>query len=159
MHQITRGSGKPILLIHGLGSSWRAWQPILDDLAKERSVIAIDLPGHGATPAEQDSGTFEGLVSSVERYLVTNDLIGIDVVGSSMGARIVLELARKGKVGNVIALDPGGFWRGWERRFFSTTIGLSASLLRLLRQCRCALRFAGSAVRKTQRPVARAGMH
>lgn len=45
MHQIIRGSGKPILLIHGLGSSSRAWQPILDDLATERSVIAIDLPG------------------------------------------------------------------------------------------------------------------
>lgn len=133
MHQITRGSGKPILLIHGLGSSWRAWQPILDDLATERSVIAVDLPGHGATPAEQDSGTFEGLVGSVERYLVTNDLLGIDVVGSSMGARIVLELARRGKVGNVVALDPGGFWRGWERLFFRTTIGLSARLLRVLR--------------------------
>ena len=133
MHQITRGSGKPLLLIHGLGSSWRAWRPILDDLAAERSVIAIDLPGHGATPAEQDSGTFKGLVDSVERYLVANDLVGIDVVGSSMGARIVLELARRGKVGNVVALDPGGFWRGWERPFFRTTIGLSARLLRVLR--------------------------
>jgi pimeloyl-ACP methyl ester carboxylesterase len=133
MHQITRGSGKPLLLIHGLGSSWRSWQPILDGLAVERSVIAIDLPGHGATPAEQDSGSFEGLVGSVERYLVTNDLVGIDVVGSSMGARIVLELARRGKVGNVVALDPGGFWRGWERAFFRTTIGLSAQLLRVLR--------------------------
>jgi len=133
MHQITRGSGKPLLLIHGLGSSWRAWRLILDDLAKERSVIAIDLPGHGATPAEQDSGTFSGLVDSVERYLVANDLVGIDVAGSSLGARIVLELARRGKVGNVVALDPGGFWRGWERPFFRTTIGLSGRLLRALR--------------------------
>jgi pimeloyl-ACP methyl ester carboxylesterase len=106
---------------------------ILDDLAAERSVIAIDLPGHGATPAERDSGTFEGLVGSVERYLAANDLTGIDVVGSSIGARIVLELARRGKVGNVVALDPGGFWRGWERSFFRTTIGLSARLLRVLR--------------------------
>jgi pimeloyl-ACP methyl ester carboxylesterase len=133
MHQITRGAGKPLLLIHGLGSSWRGWSPILDDLATERTVIAIDLPGHGATPAEQDSGTFEGLVRSVERYLVANDLVGIDAVGSSLGARIVLELTRRGKVGNVVALDPGGFWRGWERGFFRTTIGLSARLLRILR--------------------------
>ncbi|MHA6723951.1 alpha/beta fold hydrolase [Sphingomonas sp. RS2018] len=133
MHQINRGAGKPLLLIHGLGSSWRAWQPILDGLATERSVLAIDLPGHGATPAEQDSGTFAGLVDSVERYLVDNDLVGVDVVGSSMGARIVLELARRGKVGNVVALDPGGFWRGWERSFFRVTIGLSAKLLRVLR--------------------------
>lgn len=133
MHQINRGSGKPLLLIHGLGSSLRAWNPILDDLATERSVIAIDLPGHGATPAETDSGTFSGLVGSVERFLVANDLVGVDVVGSSMGARIVLELARRGKVGNVVALDPGGFWRGWERSFFRITIGLSAQLLRVLR--------------------------
>lgn len=62
MHQVTRGAGKQLLLIHGLGSSWRAWQPILDGLAAERSVVAIDLPGHGATPAEHDSGTFAGLV-------------------------------------------------------------------------------------------------
>lgn len=133
MHQTTRGSGEPLLLIHGLGSSWRGWQPVLDALAAERTIIAIDLPGHGATPSGPDSGTFDGLVGSVERYLVENDLVGIDVVGSSMGARIVLELARRGTVGNVVALDPGGFWRGWERSFFRVTIGLSARLLRLLR--------------------------
>lgn len=133
MHQVTCGTGKPLLLIHGLGSSWRAWQPILDTLAAKRMVIAIDLPGHGETPAERDSGTFDGLVGSVEHYLVANDLVGVDVVGSSMGARIVLELARRGRVGHVVALDPGGFWRGWERAFFRTTIGLSAKLLRVLR--------------------------
>lgn len=133
MHFIERGSGKPLLLIHGLGSSWRAWQPILNDLAAERSIIAIDLPGHGSTPARPDSGTFEGLVASVERFLVETDRVGVDAVGSSMGARIVLELARRGKVGNVVALDPGGFWRGWERSFFRISIGLSARLLRTLR--------------------------
>ena len=133
MNHVIRGTGKQLLLIHGLGSSWRAWQPILDTLAAHRTVIAIDLPGHGATPPEPDSGTFDGLVGSVERYLVANDLIGVDVVGSSMGARIVLELARRGRVGAVVALDPGGFWRGWERQFFRTTIGLSAKLLRVLR--------------------------
>jgi pimeloyl-ACP methyl ester carboxylesterase len=50
-----------------------------------------------------------------------------------MGARIVLELARRGVVGNVVALDPGGFWRGWERTFFKTTIGVSGRLLRAIR--------------------------
>lgn len=133
MHQIARGTGKPLLLIHGLGSSWRGWLPILEALAAERSVIAIDLPGHGASPAEPDSGTFVGLVGSVERYLAANDLIGIDAVGSSLGGRIVLELARRGRVGNVVALDPGGFWSGWERGFFRVTIGLSARLLRVFR--------------------------
>ena len=50
-----------------------------------------------------------------------------------MGARIVLERARRGGTGAVVALDPGGFWSGWERGFFKTTIGVSVKLLRALR--------------------------
>ena len=127
------GTGPKLLLVHGLGGSWQWWSTILEPLGAHRNVIAIDLPGHGATPAEHDSGTFDGLVGSVQRYIADNGLSGIDVVGSSMGARIVLELARRGGVGNVVALDPGGFWRGWERTFFKTTIGLSGRLLRAIR--------------------------
>lgn len=133
MHHVQRGAGRKLLLVHSLGGSWQSWTTILDKLSAHRTVIAIDLPGHGATPAEADSGTFIGLVGSVERYIAANGLTGIDVVGSSMGARIVLELARCGNVGNVVALDPGGFWRGWERTFFKVTIGLSGRLLRAIR--------------------------
>ncbi len=49
-----------------------------------------------------------------------------------MGARLVLELARRGVVGATVSLDPGGFWHGWERAFFASSIGLSIRLVRLL---------------------------
>ena len=133
MHHIERGAGRKLLLIHGVGGSWRSWNTILAELSAHRTVIAIDLPGHGSSPAHNDSGTFLGLVGSVQSYIADNGLAGVDVVGSSMGARIVLELARRGAVGNVVALDPGGFWRGWERAFFRITIGASAVLLRAIR--------------------------
>lgn len=133
MHFVQSGAGQKLLLIHGLGGSWQSWNTILSPLSAQRTVIAIDLPGHGASPAESESGTFNALVASVERFISERGLVGIDVVGSSMGARIVLELARRGKVGNVVALDPGGFWRGWERTFFKVTIGMSGRLLRALR--------------------------
>jgi pimeloyl-ACP methyl ester carboxylesterase len=55
------------------------------------------------------------------------------MVGSSMGARLVLELARRGHGGAVVALDPGGFWLAWERTFFRTTIAASIRLIRALR--------------------------
>lgn len=132
MFEVQRGTGRKLLLIHGLGGSWQSWNNILEPLSAERTVIAIDLPGHGATPVEPDSGTLTGLVASVERYIADNGLDGVDVVGSSMGARIVLELSRRGRVGNVVALDPGGFWRGWERTFFKTTIGVSGRLVRAI---------------------------
>lgn len=133
MNEVRRGSGRKLLLVHGLGGSWKSWSTVLGPLSAERTVIAIDLPGHGATPAETDSGTFDGLVGSLERYISDKGLDGVDVVGSSMGARIVLELARRGRVGNVVALDPGGFWRGWERTFFRATIGVSGRLLKAIR--------------------------
>ncbi|WP_240625624.1 alpha/beta fold hydrolase [Spirosoma pollinicola] len=39
-----RGSGKPLLLLHGIGSSLKTWDLILDELATQRDVIALDLP-------------------------------------------------------------------------------------------------------------------
>lgn len=133
MHHTRSGRGKPILLIHGLGGSHRSWDTILAPLAKEREVIAVDLPGHGQSLAEADHGTFAGLARSVEDWLVTEGLQRIDMVGSSMGARLVLEMARRGRAGAVVALDPGGFWQGWERTFFRTTITASIALVRALR--------------------------
>lgn len=142
-----RGRGRKLLLIHGLGGSWRSWSPLLDELAATREVIAIDLPGHGMSPARADSGTFEGLSDSLERYIDEQGLRGIDMVGASLGGRLVLELARRGGVGDVVALDPGGFWRGWERTYFRWTLTASLRLLRLLQSQLSAL--SASAVGRT----------
>jgi pimeloyl-ACP methyl ester carboxylesterase len=127
------GRGKPLLMIHGLGGSLRSWDTIANALATERRLLLFDLPGHGAEPREDDSGTFAGLTRSVSELIADNGLRGVDVVGSSMGARLVLELARRGLIGNGVALDPGGFWQGWERTFLRTTLSTSVNLLRLLR--------------------------
>ena len=127
---IRKGAGRPLLLVHGLGGSWRSWTTILPALSETREVIALDLPGHGATPGDTSSSTFTGLADSVEAFIGEQGLDGIDIVGSSLGARIVLEMARRGKVGATIALDPGGFWRGWERTYFRSTLLASIRLVR-----------------------------
>jgi pimeloyl-ACP methyl ester carboxylesterase len=130
---VRRGAGKPLLLIHGIGGSWRSWQTILDDLALERDVIAVDLPGHGDTPALRDETTIATLADAITEFLDENNLTGIDAAGSSMGARLVLELARRGGVlGGVISLDPGGFWQGWQVPYFYHSINLSIKLVRSL---------------------------
>ena len=105
----------------------------MPSLSREREIIAIDLPGHGQTPQEADSHTFAGLARSLDDWLEGQDLADVDMVGSSMGARLVLEMARRGRAGAVVALDPGGFWQGWERTFFRTTLAASIRLVRSLR--------------------------
>ena len=134
MHHVRRGAGKPLLLIHGLGGTWQSWHPILDDLAAHREVIAVDLPGFGQTPRLAGETSMHTLADEMSKFINANGLAGVDTVGSSMGARLVLELARRGGVvGTVVSLDPGGFWQGWQRHAFYSSIYLSIRLLRLLR--------------------------
>ena len=80
-----------------------------------------------------DSGTFDGLARSLEEWLETENLAGVDMVGSSLGGRLVLEMVRRGRAGATVALHPGGFWQGWERTFFKTTIAASIALVRALK--------------------------
>jgi pimeloyl-ACP methyl ester carboxylesterase len=132
LHSVRRGSGKPLLLVHGLGSSRWAWSLITLALAEERETVAVDLPGHGETPAEEDSGTFAGQLRSLEAFLDAEGLAGVDMVGSSMGGRMVLELARRGRAGAAVALDPGGFWAGWERQYTYGSLVAMRTLLRTI---------------------------
>ncbi|WP_324806795.1 alpha/beta fold hydrolase [Sphingomonas sp. LY29] len=127
------GTGRPLLMVHGLGGSRRSWDVIATQLGSQRELLLFDLPGHGASPAEADSGTFAGLARSLNDLIEREGLRGVDMVGSSLGARLVLEMARRGIAGNVVALDPGGFWQGWERTFFRSTLAASIRLLRGLR--------------------------
>ncbi len=133
MNYIRRGAGKPLLLIHGIGGSWRSWQTILDGLAAEREVIAVDLPGFGDTPPLDGEVSIATLSDAVTSFVNENNLNGVDTVGSSMGARLVLELARRGGVlGGVVSLNPGGFWQGWQIPAFYHSVNLSIKLVRRL---------------------------
>jgi pimeloyl-ACP methyl ester carboxylesterase len=119
-------------MIHGLGGTVRSWDTILPALSRSREVILVDMPGHGRSPALPGRQSIAAFADAIEAHIANKGLAGVDLVGSSVGARLVLELARRGVGGNVVALDPGGFWRGWERGFFATTIGGSIRLVRLL---------------------------
>jgi pimeloyl-ACP methyl ester carboxylesterase len=109
------------------------WDLIFDELATQRDVIALDLPGFGRSPALVGEVSIPTLADAVTEFLTQHQLLGIDVVGNSMGARLVLELARRGKVvGAVVSLDPGGFWQGWQVAYFYHSVRLSAQVSKLL---------------------------
>lgn len=95
-------------------------------------MIAVDLPGFGETPALAGEVSIATLADALEGFLSVHDLDGVEVVGSSMGARLVLELARRGRVGAAVALDPGGFWTARQRRVFGASVGASVRLVRAL---------------------------
>lgn len=119
-------------MVHGLGGSVRSWDLIAPLLSDTRELVVIDLPGHGRSPAIPGRQTISAFADEISKFIDANELSGVDLAGSSVGARLVLELSRRGVGGHCVALDPGGFWRGWETTFFRTTIAVSIRLVRLL---------------------------
>ena len=135
------------MLVHGLGGRRSSWDPVLAGLAAARSVVTVDLPGHGTSPVLPGTVTLERLVDELRAFLEQQGLSDADLVGSSMGARMVLELARQGIGRHVVALDPGGFWSPVEKRVFGTSVQASFALVKALRPALPVL--AGSAAGRT----------
>ena len=107
----TIGRGRPLILLHGIGLSWRSWEPVLELLARTREVRAIDLPGFGDSPTLRDRRpTVEALADAVATWAGE----GVDVAGNSLGGGIALELARRGWATSACAFSPIGFEAGWE---------------------------------------------
>ncbi|WP_426011308.1 alpha/beta fold hydrolase [Caulobacter sp. DWR2-3-1b2] len=130
LHFERMGVGPPLLMVHGLGGSIRSWDTIAPTLSLSRELILIDMPGHGESPPVPGRQTMSAFADALTDFIDRERLGAVDLVGSSVGARLVLELSRRGVGRHCVALDPGGFWRGWETRFFQTTILASIRLVR-----------------------------
>ncbi|GAA4929016.1 alpha/beta fold hydrolase [Streptomyces coeruleoprunus] len=118
------GAGEPLLLLHGIGHHWQAWQPVLDILATEREVIAVDLPGFGASPALPDGLAYDlsTVVPVLAALCEALDIERPHVAGNSLGGLLALELGREKLVRSVTALSPAGFWTESERRYAFGTL-------------------------------------
>ena len=127
------GSGEPLVLIHGFASFRGSWRPVLPMLEAEREVIALDLPGFGASPADVEHPTPARLAQAVAAFM---DELGLDtphVAGISMGGWITLELNKMGRTRSACAICPAGFWNRWERAFCKGSLRNTRLNLRLAR--------------------------
>jgi pimeloyl-ACP methyl ester carboxylesterase len=134
LNHFRRGAGPPLVLIHGIGSQWPAWKPVLDRLAAQREVIALDLPGFGAS-APLPSGvtpTIEALADSVMELLEALEVSRPHAAGNSMGGWIALELARRGVTASATALSPAGFWNRREAAYSRASLRLTVRVARVL---------------------------
>jgi pimeloyl-ACP methyl ester carboxylesterase len=110
------GAGDPLVLIHGLGHTWRGWRPMLPLLEESFDVLAVDLPGFGYSPplpAGVESSP-EHLADAVERAMDAAGFSTAHLAGNSLGGWISLELARRGRATTVTAISPAGLAWGRE---------------------------------------------
>ncbi len=107
------GSGEPLVLIHGLGGSKRVWMPVIDRLADEREVIAVDMPGFGNSPPLADgvAPSAANLGAAVSAHCAALGIERPNVAGNSLGGWAALEIAKAGGAATVCAISPAGLWR------------------------------------------------
>jgi pimeloyl-ACP methyl ester carboxylesterase len=127
------GSGEPLVLLHGIGSRWQVWEPVLPVLSAAREVIALDLPGFGASPAP-GPGVAPGVPSLtrlVTEFLDGQGLEAPHVAGNSLGGWLALELARAGRARSATALSPAGFWTPAEAMYARSSLFMAVRAARL----------------------------
>ena len=131
------GSGAPLVLLHGIGMSRRAWDPVIPLLARHFDVIAVDLPGFGESRLPGDGRCDAGSLATAVGELL--DELGVDepfLAGNSLGGWVALELAAQRPVSGMTLLSPAGVWREWSPRY-----------------CRISLRAARWMSRRLARPL------
>ncbi|MBS8264130.1 alpha/beta fold hydrolase [Mesobacillus boroniphilus] len=87
------GKGNRIVLIHGFAGSKQYWGKIIPQLADEHRVIALDLPGHGASGLEKDKNSIEDMAETVKELLDQLELDQVTMFGHSLGGYITLAFA------------------------------------------------------------------
>jgi len=111
---VRAGEGPPLLLLHSLGGSLVQWSPVMDLLAAEHEIVAVDMPGFGDSP-ELPSGVEPRAANLATAALDFFASLGIEgkpaVAGISLGGWTAIECARQKGVTAVVALCPAGFWK------------------------------------------------
>lgn len=150
LNHVRAGEGEPLLLVHSLGGSLVMWNPVLELLAAEREVIAVDMPGFGGSPPLPD-GADPSAANLAHAVIGFYDTLGIEgdphVAGISLGGWVAIEAARMGRARSAVGLCSAGFWREpmAPRRWIRTRIAariaapLAPLLLRSERVKRAAL--------------------
>jgi pimeloyl-ACP methyl ester carboxylesterase len=101
----------PIVLVHGLGGSWRSWGSVPERLAETYRVAAVDLPGFGRSrPLPGRAFPLDGVAARLAEAL---DALGIDehlLVGHSLGGGVSIAYAseRPQRVSGLVLVAPAG---------------------------------------------------
>ncbi|HEV8332225.1 MAG TPA: alpha/beta hydrolase [Steroidobacteraceae bacterium] len=133
LRYIVTGQGDPVLLLHGFGQSSQMWRPLMRELSKDHTVIAVDLRGAGQSDAPADGYLKSEMARDVHALMSGLGYSKVSVVGHDIGMMVAYAYAAQfphevQKIVLMEALLPGvGEWTRiwprdqWHLRFFGKT--------------------------------------
>ncbi len=131
-HVQCAGDGPVALLLHGTGAASHSWRGLLPALAREFTVVAPDLPGHGFTGRGRDACySLPGMARAVAALLQALALSPRLAVGHSAGAALALRMVLDGRISPDAVVSINGAllpFRGLPGQLFSPAARLLARL-------------------------------
>ena len=119
LNVIRRGSGSPIVFLHGMGMSASTWDAVAERLADRHTALAVDLPGHGSSPCPDDDDAFtrDAALADLDDVLSSLNELPV-IVGHSLGGYLALAHAatRPDASLGIIVLNTGPGFRDPEKR-------------------------------------------
>lgn len=140
IHLLIQGTGpETVVLLHGFGGDAENWRFVMTDLAQERTVVAVDLPGHGGSTKNVGDGTVDELVDDVSAAIQGLGITRTHVVGHSLGGLVASRLADRDpeRVASLVLIAPAGVGGAINTTFLDGFIAASSrrevkAVLRLL---------------------------
>src|ERR1044072_5660812 len=87
------GKGPVLLLVHGMGGTFRNWEEVIEPLARSHTVIAPDLPGHGASGPGGGDYSVGALAAYLRDLLFALGHERATLVGHSLGGGVAMQVA------------------------------------------------------------------
>ena len=118
MYYEVHGSGDPVVLLHGaymtIPGNWTGW---IGELSKTRTVIAVEMQGHGRTADIKREISFENLADDVAALLDHLKIPSADLIGFSMGGGVAMQCAIRHpeKVRKVVSISAVLRHDGWVK--------------------------------------------
>ncbi len=109
MYYVTAGSGKPLLLLNGVGMSNFSAKDKVNFLSKKFAVISPDLPGFGKSDMPTGLWDFESYAIYLKAFIQSLNLENLTVVGESFSGPIAIHLANQcPQITRLILINPAG---------------------------------------------------
>jgi pimeloyl-ACP methyl ester carboxylesterase len=87
------GEGPVLLLVHGIAGSCENWREVIESFARHNTVIAPDLPGHGASQAGAGDYSIGALAAGLRDLMLALSHERATLVGHSLGGGVAMQLA------------------------------------------------------------------
>ncbi|WP_462408587.1 alpha/beta fold hydrolase [Neobacillus sp. Marseille-QA0830] len=133
IHYEVIGNGDPILLLHGMGGTWKMWEPQLDFFSKHYQLILPDMRGHGesTTAFPENKFTLEAMAADLPELLEHLGVKKAHVIGVSMGGVIaqIFAYTHPEYVNSLILADA---WCEFPDQYSKWVTGLTVLLAKVL---------------------------